>query len=277
MLWSMYKSIKMCPAELLGGESMGKVARGEWGSGDKDLLEAEEVADYLSVNPVTVYRWCREGRLSCLKIGRHWRIRRQALEDFLQRSEQPTTLFDHLQNFIKVPDNLIAIAQTQELMHRIDATFFMVGDIHGGALVKFYGKEKVLEEELRRDFKDAGLEVQRLEEEGRLRFINEEDPAKRNDLLMRLLEEDSENGQDRGTLWVSFDWSEQLSLEEALEHQEKISQITSRRLVVKTAALEEAIDTWPPALLRQAEVTHSGQIWLSGSGISMSRVASLQD
>ena len=132
-------------------------------------------------------------------------------------------------------------------MHRLDTTFLAVGEIHGGALVKFYGKEKVLEEELRRDFEDAGLEAQRLEEEGRSRFIDEEDPAKRNDLLMSLLEEDSENGQDRGTLWVSFDWSEQLSLEEALEHQEKISQITSRRLVVKTAALEEAIGTWPPA------------------------------
>lgn len=130
---------------------------------------------------------------------------------------------------------------------------------------------------MREDLKDTGLEVGRLEEEGRLRFINEVEPAERDELLMRLLEEGSENGQDRDTLWVSFDWSEQLSLEEALEHQEKLSHITSRRLVVKTAALEEAIDTWPPVLLRQAEVTHSGQIWLSESGISISRVASLQD
>ncbi len=250
------------------------------GLGGKDLLEAEEVASYLSMNPVTVYRWCREGRLPCLKLGRHWRIRRQALEEFLQQSEQPGTLFGHLQAFIRMPDNLIAIAENQGLLHSLDAAFFMVGEAQGGTLVKFYGQEEISEKELRKDLEGAGLKVGRLEEEGRLRFFAEEDPAKRNDLLEHLLEEGSENGSDgrnERALWTSFDWSYEMSLEEALEQQERISQVTSRRLVVKTAALEEAIDAWPPALLRQAEVTHSGQIWLSRAGISSSRIAPLPD
>lgn len=245
--------------------------------GDKDLLGAEEVASYLSMNPVTVYRWCREGRLPCLRIGRQWRIRRQALEEFLQQSEQPNTLFSYLQTFIRVPDNLIAIAESQGLLHRLDATFFMVGEAKGGTLVKFYGKEDISEKELRKDLEDSGLEVGRLEEKGRLRFIAEEDPEKRNDVLKHLLEESSEGGSNERALWASFDWSRQMSLEDALEQQEKISQVTSRHLVVKTAALEEAIDTWPPALLRQAEVTHSGQIWLSKAGLSVSRVAPLPE
>lgn len=256
---------------------MDESATNREGLGDKEILEAEEVASYLSMNPVTIYRWCREGRLPCLKIGRHWRIRRQALEDFLRQSEQSTTLFGHLQTFVQVPDNLIAIAQTPELLHRLDAAFLMVGEARDGALVKFYGKEHISEEDLRRDLEEAGLEVGRLEEEENLRFVAEEDPARRDDLLTRFLEEGSENGRGGRTLWASFDWSEQMSLEEAMEHQEKISQITPRRLVVKTAALEEAIDSWPPALLRRAEVTHSGQIWLSEAGLSVSRVAPLQD
>ena len=251
------------------------------GLGDKDLLGAEEVASYLSMNPVTVYRWCREGRLPCLRIGRQWRIRRQALEEFLQQSEQPNTLFGYLQTFIRVPDNLIAIAENQKLLHRLDATFFMVGEAQGGALVKFYGKEEISEKELRKALEDSGLEVGRLEEEGRLRLVAEEDPEKRNDVLKHLLDEDSEDGSNSGSnecaLWASFDWSYQMSLEEALEQQEKISQVTFRHLVVKTAALEEAIDTWPPALLRRAEVTHSGQIWLSKAGLSVSRVAPLPE
>jgi excisionase family DNA binding protein len=49
----------------------------------KDILGVEEVAEYLGVGTVTVYRWCREERLPCLKIGRSWRIQREALEDFL--------------------------------------------------------------------------------------------------------------------------------------------------------------------------------------------------
>ena len=107
-------------------------------------------------------------------------------------------------------------------------------------MVKFYGQEEISEKELRKDLEGAGLRVERLEEEGRLRFFAEEDPAKRNDLLERLLEEGSENGSDgrnERALWASFDWSYKMSLEEALEQQEKVSQVTSRRLVVKTAAL----------------------------------------
>lgn len=57
-------------------------------SSDAELLGVEEVADYLGIKPVTVYRWCREGRLPCMKLGRRWRIRRQALEEFLDENER---------------------------------------------------------------------------------------------------------------------------------------------------------------------------------------------
>ena len=63
------------------------------GSGRREeLLGVAEVANYLGVGTVTVYRWCREGRLPCLKVGKSWRIRQEALEDFLSRGERPATL-----------------------------------------------------------------------------------------------------------------------------------------------------------------------------------------
>ena len=34
------------------------------------LLSAEEVAEYFWVGKVTVYRWCKEGLIPCLKIGK---------------------------------------------------------------------------------------------------------------------------------------------------------------------------------------------------------------
>ena len=77
--------------------------------GDKDLLGVEEVAGYLGVGPVTVYRWCRDGRLPCLKIGKHWRIRRAALEDFIQRSERQSALTGELRSFLNVLSAHIAI------------------------------------------------------------------------------------------------------------------------------------------------------------------------
>ena len=54
---------------------------------EKELFYAEEVAEYLGVERSTVQRWCRSGHLRCIKIGRGWRIRRSALEDFLKRHE----------------------------------------------------------------------------------------------------------------------------------------------------------------------------------------------
>lgn len=52
------------------------------------LLRAEEVAAYFGVSTATVYRWCKEGRIPCLKIGKHWRVRREELVDFLKEAEE---------------------------------------------------------------------------------------------------------------------------------------------------------------------------------------------
>ena len=54
---------------------------------DKELFDCEEVAEYLGVERSTVQRWCRSGHLRGLKIGKGWRIRRDALEDFLKQRE----------------------------------------------------------------------------------------------------------------------------------------------------------------------------------------------
>ncbi|MCA1729532.1 MAG: helix-turn-helix domain-containing protein [Actinobacteria bacterium] len=59
---------------------------------EKDLLGVEDIAELMGVGKATVWRWCREGRLPCLKVGKHWFVRREALEDFLKRRERSTTL-----------------------------------------------------------------------------------------------------------------------------------------------------------------------------------------
>src|SRR5215216_70611 len=112
----------------------------EWGSMarplEKELLSAEDVAKMIGVKETTVWRWCREGNLPCLKVGKHWRVRREALEAFLRRSERPTTLVGQLRSFLEVPDNVLVIAQNLELLNRLDAAFFQVGEAQDGLLVK---------------------------------------------------------------------------------------------------------------------------------------------
>src|SRR3712207_7921571 len=103
--------------------------------GDETLLTVEDVAERLGVQPTTVYRWCREGQLTCLKPGKSWRIRRSSLEAFLRQGERPRSLLDHLRSFVSVPDHLVAVAQDEALLQWLDATFLRVGEEQGALLV----------------------------------------------------------------------------------------------------------------------------------------------
>jgi excisionase family DNA binding protein len=239
-------------------------------SAEKDLLSAEDVAEYLGVGEVTVYRWCREGTLPCLKIARRWRVRREALEDFLKRNEHPTTLVGQLGSFLRVPDNVLAIAQDVDVLRRLDAAFFRVGESRGGLLVKFYGGEKDPEGELRASLEENGLGVGRLEREGRFLMRPEQDPLDgREDALGRILEEEGGKGRD---VWASFDWALEVDPETALEQQERLTGLVdARQLVVKTAVLSEVIDGWSSRELRRAQSSHSVAILASESGLSLSR------
>ena len=240
----------------------------------KDLLGVEEVSAYLGVGPVTVYRWCREGRLPCLKVGKSWRIRREALEDFLRQSERPATLTGQLRSFLTVPDNVLGVAQNQELLHRLDVAFLGVGEARGGLLVKFAGGEQISETELRAGLESKGLAVGRLEEEGRFRFVQDRDsPDERAETLRELITEVDGAGR---TIWATFDWTEQVDLDTALRRQEALMELVEeRQLVVKTTVLERVIDEWSSATLRRAQVAHSGVVWLSESGLVLSRVRPL--
>ena len=242
--------------------------------GNKDLMGVEEVAGYLGVGRVTVYRWCREGRLPCLKVGKSWRVRRGALEDFLKRGERPSNLVGQLGGFLEVPDNVLGIAQNPALLHLLDAAFFRVGEARGGLLVKFSGGEMgTSDAKLRGALEENGLEVGRLEGEGRFRVVPERSPlGGRAEALRRLVEEAS-SGR---SVWASFDWTEAVDLETALGQQEEMAELVGgSQLVVKTAVLEEVADAWPPEEQRRAWSAHAGRIWLSERGLALGRFVPL--
>jgi excisionase family DNA binding protein len=237
----------------------------------KELLGAEDVAGMLGVKETTVYKWCKEGKLPCLKVGKRWRVRREDLEDFLKGSERRVTLAGQLDSFLRVPDNVLAIAQNVDILRRLDAAFFRVGEARGGLLVKFYGGEKDPPDELRASLEENGLGVGRLEREGRFLMRPEADPLEdgRGDALGRILEEVDGKGR---TVWASFNWVKQVDLETALGQQKRLAEIVeTRQLVVKTAAIEEAIDEWTPAELRRVQSAHAAIILASESGLSLSR------
>src|ERR687890_312353 len=233
-------------------------------SREKELLAATDVAELIGVKETTIYRWCKEGKLPCLKVGKHWRIRRGVLEDFLKESERPRTLVGQLDSFLRVPDNVLAIAQNIDILHRLDATFFRVGEARGGLLVKFYAGEEHSVEELLADFEENGLQASHLKRQERLLMRAEEAPLRgtRWRQLAQLIEE--KGGYEGRTVWASFDWVKPLELETALEQQRQLSELVdARQLVVKTAAMEEAIDEWGVSQLRRVQSMHTAIILAS--------------
>lgn len=65
-----------------------------------EVMTPEQVAEFLQVNPATVYRYIRQHRLEASRLGRHYRITRQAVERFLRAnsnaSEVRAALFDRV-------------------------------------------------------------------------------------------------------------------------------------------------------------------------------------
>src|SRR5215210_3043507 len=240
---------------------------------ETQLLAAADVAELVGVKETTVYRWCSEGKLPCLKIGKHWRIRREVLEDFLKESGRPRTLVGQLDSFLRVPESVLAIAQNIDILHRLDAAFFRVGEARGGLLVKFYAGEEHSEEELHSDFERNGLQSGRLKRQRRLLMRAEEEPmgGSRWRQLWQLIEE--EGGYGGRNVWASFDWVKPLELETALEQQRQLSALVdARQLVVKTAAIEEAIEEWRASQLRRVQSMHSAMILASEEQLLLSHV-----
>jgi len=58
-------------AEPLGGGRLG------------EFMTVEDVADMLRINKSTVYRMAKGGRIPATRVGRQWRFRLSALEEFL--------------------------------------------------------------------------------------------------------------------------------------------------------------------------------------------------
>ena len=54
-----------------------------------EVLTVKEVAAYLRVSRVTVWRLCQRGTLRALRVGRHWRICREDLLDFVRGPQPP--------------------------------------------------------------------------------------------------------------------------------------------------------------------------------------------
>jgi excisionase family DNA binding protein len=58
-----------------------------------DIWTIVEVANYLRLNPQTVYRLTQQGQLPGFKVGRHWRFKREHISKWMEEQikKQPSS------------------------------------------------------------------------------------------------------------------------------------------------------------------------------------------
>ena len=60
------------------------------------MLTVEEVASFLKLSPITVYRELVKRKLPGFKVGNQWRVRRDILEDWMEEKSGWRKRFDRL-------------------------------------------------------------------------------------------------------------------------------------------------------------------------------------
>lgn len=50
-----------------------------------EIMTISQVAEYFQISEVTTYKLVQEGSIPGFKIGRHWRVKRDDLDQFIER------------------------------------------------------------------------------------------------------------------------------------------------------------------------------------------------
>ncbi len=52
---------------------------------ENEIMTVSEVAEYFKISEVTTYKLVQEGKIPAFKIGRHWRVKRADLGEFIEK------------------------------------------------------------------------------------------------------------------------------------------------------------------------------------------------
>ncbi len=58
---------------------------------EKRLLTIDEIAEFLHMNPMTVYSWVKDGKIPAFKIGKVWRFRQTEIDEWLKKQKYKKT------------------------------------------------------------------------------------------------------------------------------------------------------------------------------------------
>jgi excisionase family DNA binding protein len=52
---------------------------------EKEIMTITQVSEYLQISEMTTYKLVNEGKIKGFKIGRHWRVKKEDLTEFIER------------------------------------------------------------------------------------------------------------------------------------------------------------------------------------------------
>lgn len=59
---------------------------------DDQIMTINDVAEYLKISEVTTYKLVQDGKIPAFKIGRHWRVKRDDLSEFIEKLKRGESL-----------------------------------------------------------------------------------------------------------------------------------------------------------------------------------------
>ena len=52
------------------------------------VFTVQEVASYLRMQPVTIYKHAKAGKLPCFKVGANWRFKKSTIDRWISEQEE---------------------------------------------------------------------------------------------------------------------------------------------------------------------------------------------
>ena len=57
-------------------------------SANDEIMTITQVAEYLKISEITTYKLAQEGKISAFKVGRHWRVMKEDLREFIEKQKR---------------------------------------------------------------------------------------------------------------------------------------------------------------------------------------------
>ncbi|MCY9158062.1 DNA-binding protein [Bacillus licheniformis] len=51
----------------------------------QEIMTVSQVAEYLQISEMTTYKLVQEGKIPAFKIGRHWRVKKEDLTEYIEK------------------------------------------------------------------------------------------------------------------------------------------------------------------------------------------------